>query len=234
MPSTDTDRYAVSADTVTAGLFFTAAHAPTPLYYVFGDLKVLTPAEVVHYTATPCATAAARSTSYAQSRRTASTTSSDRPAQRQRHDASGPARPAGTPSTPRGRHRHRQRVPPLPQRSRACRRSIRSGPGRETADRQPPLPTPPLLTAHRDGRNPATMTPYRHHRSGTCWFSRPVSRARLSYRGKVSQRFPPLLLPGQGCLRSREAGLSGVRGVRRSRRSVAQGPVVLDRARPHE
>ncbi len=51
MPSTDTDRYAVSADTVTAGLFFTAAHAPTPLYYVFGDLKVLTPAEVVHYTA---------------------------------------------------------------------------------------------------------------------------------------------------------------------------------------
>lgn len=51
MPSTDTDRYAVSADTVTAGLLFTAAHAPTPLYYVFGDLKVLTPAEVVHYTA---------------------------------------------------------------------------------------------------------------------------------------------------------------------------------------
>ena len=51
MPSTDTDRYAVSAATVTAGLFFTAAHAPTPLYYVFGDLKVLTPAEVAHYTA---------------------------------------------------------------------------------------------------------------------------------------------------------------------------------------
>ncbi|KRD23377.1 MULTISPECIES: hypothetical protein [unclassified Streptomyces] len=40
-----------STDTVSAGLFFTAAHAPTPLYYVFGDLKVLTPAEVVHYTA---------------------------------------------------------------------------------------------------------------------------------------------------------------------------------------
>lgn len=51
MSSTDSDRYAVSRDTVTAGLFFTAAHAPTPLYYVFGDLKVLTPAEVVHYTA---------------------------------------------------------------------------------------------------------------------------------------------------------------------------------------
>lgn len=51
MPSTDTDRYAISTDTVNAGLLFTAAHAPTPLYYVFGDLKVLTPAEVVHYTA---------------------------------------------------------------------------------------------------------------------------------------------------------------------------------------
>jgi Holliday junction resolvase len=50
MPSTDTDRYAISTDTVNAGLLFTAAHAPTPLYYVFGDLKVLTPAEVVHYT----------------------------------------------------------------------------------------------------------------------------------------------------------------------------------------
>jgi Holliday junction resolvase len=51
MPSTDTDRYAISKDAVNAGLLFTAAHAPTPLYYVFGDLKVLTPAEVVHYTA---------------------------------------------------------------------------------------------------------------------------------------------------------------------------------------
>ncbi|GAA1536100.1 hypothetical protein GCM10009730_51620 [Streptomyces albidochromogenes] len=51
MPSTDTDRYAISAATVNAGLLFTAAHAPTPLYYVFGNLKVLTPAEVVHRTA---------------------------------------------------------------------------------------------------------------------------------------------------------------------------------------
>ncbi|MFE8970695.1 hypothetical protein ACFYMR_33500 [Streptomyces albogriseolus] len=51
MPSTDTDRYAISTDTINAGLLFTAAHAPTPLYYVFGDLKVLTPAEVIHYTA---------------------------------------------------------------------------------------------------------------------------------------------------------------------------------------
>ncbi|MFB7827384.1 hypothetical protein [Streptomyces hydrogenans] len=50
MPSTHTDRYAISAKSLNAGLLFTAAHAPTPLYYVFGDLKVLTPAEILHYT----------------------------------------------------------------------------------------------------------------------------------------------------------------------------------------
>ncbi|GEB60083.1 hypothetical protein GCM10017674_75670 [Streptomyces gardneri] len=50
MPSTDTNRYSISTSTVNAGLQFTAVHAPTPLYYVFGDLKVLTPAEVLHYT----------------------------------------------------------------------------------------------------------------------------------------------------------------------------------------
>ncbi|MFJ5595713.1 hypothetical protein ACIQCG_39000 [Streptomyces noursei] len=49
MPSTHTDRYAISTATLNAGLLFTAAHAPTPLYYVFGDLKVLTPSEVHHY-----------------------------------------------------------------------------------------------------------------------------------------------------------------------------------------
>ncbi|MGR8012284.1 hypothetical protein [Streptomyces hypolithicus] len=49
MPSTHSDRYAISAATVTAGLLFTAAHAPTPLYYVLGDLKILTPVEVLHY-----------------------------------------------------------------------------------------------------------------------------------------------------------------------------------------
>lgn len=27
-----------------------AANRPTPLYYVFGDLRVLTPVEVLHYT----------------------------------------------------------------------------------------------------------------------------------------------------------------------------------------
>ncbi|MFD5977765.1 hypothetical protein [Streptomyces bacillaris] len=50
MPSTHADRYAISSPTLAAGLLFTAAHAPTPLYYVFGDLKVLTPAEIQHYT----------------------------------------------------------------------------------------------------------------------------------------------------------------------------------------
>ncbi|MEV6584115.1 hypothetical protein AB0M92_39005 [Streptomyces sp. NPDC051582] len=50
MPSTTSDRYAVSNDAVRAGLLFTGVHAPTPLYYVLGDLKVLTPAEVLHYT----------------------------------------------------------------------------------------------------------------------------------------------------------------------------------------
>ncbi|MFI9251313.1 hypothetical protein [Streptomyces sp. NPDC053069] len=50
MPSTHSDRYAISAATLKAGLLFTATHAPTPLYYVFGDLAVLTPSEVQHYT----------------------------------------------------------------------------------------------------------------------------------------------------------------------------------------
>ncbi|MFG2754084.1 hypothetical protein [Streptomyces xanthophaeus] len=50
VPSTHSDRYAISTATVNAGLVFTAAHAPTPLYYVFGDMKVLTPVEVLHYT----------------------------------------------------------------------------------------------------------------------------------------------------------------------------------------
>lgn len=49
MPSTHSDRYAIGTATLKAGLLFTATHAPTPLYYVFGDLKVLTPSEVHHY-----------------------------------------------------------------------------------------------------------------------------------------------------------------------------------------
>ncbi|MEV7060851.1 hypothetical protein AB0N95_36025 [Streptomyces microflavus] len=50
MPSTTTNRYAISTTTLNAGLQLTAVHAPTPLYYVFGDLRVLTPVEVLHYT----------------------------------------------------------------------------------------------------------------------------------------------------------------------------------------
>ncbi|MGW0396050.1 GNAT family N-acetyltransferase [Streptomyces sp. NPDC003042] len=50
MPSTHSDRYAISTATLTAGLLFTATHDPTPLFYVFGDMKVLTPAETQHYT----------------------------------------------------------------------------------------------------------------------------------------------------------------------------------------
>ncbi|MFJ1975299.1 hypothetical protein ACIO93_42525 [Streptomyces sp. NPDC087903] len=50
MPSARTNRYAISTTTINAGLQLTAVHAPTPLYYVFGDLKVLTPAEILHYT----------------------------------------------------------------------------------------------------------------------------------------------------------------------------------------
>jgi hypothetical protein len=50
--STDTGRYAVSRTSLTAGLQFLGVHAPVPLYYVLGDLGVLTPAEVMHYGST--------------------------------------------------------------------------------------------------------------------------------------------------------------------------------------
>lgn len=42
-------RYSVSVKCVTAGVHFTSVHAPVPLYFVFGDLTVLTPDEVMHY-----------------------------------------------------------------------------------------------------------------------------------------------------------------------------------------
>jgi len=51
LPSTTSDRYAVSRACVRAGLVFTGTNAPMPLFYVFGDLRVLTPAEVAHYAA---------------------------------------------------------------------------------------------------------------------------------------------------------------------------------------
>jgi Holliday junction resolvase len=47
--STSSGRYAVSRGCVMAGLQFAAIYAPVPLLYVFGDLSVLTPAEVAHY-----------------------------------------------------------------------------------------------------------------------------------------------------------------------------------------
>jgi Holliday junction resolvase len=51
--TTRTSRYAVARSCVSFGLQFTAAFA-LPLYYVFGNLDVLTPAEVMAYgTATP-------------------------------------------------------------------------------------------------------------------------------------------------------------------------------------
>ena len=49
MSSAETGRYAISRRCLTAGMKFLGANAPVPLYYVFGNLGVLTPAEVMHY-----------------------------------------------------------------------------------------------------------------------------------------------------------------------------------------
>ncbi|MCG5213356.1 hypothetical protein [Streptosporangium sp. KLBMP 9127] len=49
MPSTHTDRYTISRKSVLAGLQFLGTNAPIPLFYVLGDLSVLTPPEVMHY-----------------------------------------------------------------------------------------------------------------------------------------------------------------------------------------
>ncbi|MEU4516890.1 hypothetical protein AB0G05_46035 [Nonomuraea wenchangensis] len=49
MPSTHSDRYTISRKSLLAGLQFLGMHAPIPLFYVLGDLHVLTPAEVMHY-----------------------------------------------------------------------------------------------------------------------------------------------------------------------------------------
>jgi hypothetical protein len=42
-------RYAVSRKCLTSGLQFIGTNAPIPLFYVFGDLRVLTPAEIAGY-----------------------------------------------------------------------------------------------------------------------------------------------------------------------------------------
>ena len=50
MPSTTSRNYAISHKCALAGLQFMGVHAPVPLYYVLGDLCVLTPAEVLYGT----------------------------------------------------------------------------------------------------------------------------------------------------------------------------------------
>ena len=47
--SANTGRFAISRACLRAGLMFLGTNEPMPLYYVFGDLTVLTPAEVMHY-----------------------------------------------------------------------------------------------------------------------------------------------------------------------------------------
>lgn len=47
--SANARRFAISRACLRAGLMFLGANEPMPLYYVFGDLAVLTPAEVMHY-----------------------------------------------------------------------------------------------------------------------------------------------------------------------------------------
>ena len=49
LESTGTDRYAVSRKRLLAGLQLLGTMAPLRLFYVFGDLRVLTPAEVMAY-----------------------------------------------------------------------------------------------------------------------------------------------------------------------------------------
>lgn len=49
LPSTHTTRYAVSRTCLTAGMQFLGMNTPFPLFYVFGDLSVLTPVEIMYY-----------------------------------------------------------------------------------------------------------------------------------------------------------------------------------------
>ncbi|MFH8295434.1 hypothetical protein [Streptomyces sp. NPDC018059] len=79
MPSTHSDRYAISTATLNAGLLFTAAHAPTPLYYVFGDLKSSRPPKSSTTATMPCAVQAAPTTSSAPTAPAPSAASSAQP-----------------------------------------------------------------------------------------------------------------------------------------------------------
>lgn len=49
MPSNHSDRYSISRDSLRAGLQFQGANADISFYFVFGDLHVLTPAEISCY-----------------------------------------------------------------------------------------------------------------------------------------------------------------------------------------
>jgi hypothetical protein len=49
MPSSASGRYAISTKCLAAGLQFQGQNTDIPLYYVFGDLTVLTPAEIACY-----------------------------------------------------------------------------------------------------------------------------------------------------------------------------------------
>ncbi|WP_405479151.1 hypothetical protein [Streptomyces anulatus] len=79
MPSITTNRYAISTTTLNAGLQLTALHAPTPLYYVFGDLKSSPPPKFSTTPTTPTATQAAPTTSSTPTTRTPLTMSSAPP-----------------------------------------------------------------------------------------------------------------------------------------------------------
>lgn len=103
MPSTHSDRYAISTATLNAGLLLTAAHAPTPLYYVFGDMKSSRPPKSFTTPNTPSATTAAPTTSSVPIEPTPSTRSSAAPPP-ERPDGHG----LGPPAVSDG-----QAVPPL-------------------------------------------------------------------------------------------------------------------------
>lgn len=51
MPSTHSARYSISRSSLRAGLQFQGANPDISFYFVFGDLQVLTPAEISCYSA---------------------------------------------------------------------------------------------------------------------------------------------------------------------------------------
>jgi Holliday junction resolvase len=49
MPSTHSDRYSISRNSLRAGLQFQGVNADISFYFAFGDLRILTPAEISCY-----------------------------------------------------------------------------------------------------------------------------------------------------------------------------------------